>query len=227
MGYGDTKPGRPNALHSLSIAVAGGTLQVLQQQLRERTSQPYRQYQGRERGCGASNVDPIDLTARCEQCHEALPQGAPAHRKFCNKRCQSRYFTELGRAQRIEQKAGRTCETCAAAIDPERRQDTRYCCASCRPAGRLAIQKTCPKCGVRFKPHRRDQLHCCRDCKNAARRDAQIAPCAWCGKPFHRSSHRSRFCSMTCASTSNWRLGKSVPLHLRLLTSHRFDAMWR
>ena len=210
MDHRSRNPDRADALHSLSQAIARGTLQVLRKPLRGCAPASHRTHTGQQRREGADNGDPIDLTARCAHCGNPMEMRR-SYQKYCTQRCERASSTALETAHRIASNAGRKCEACGKPIDPARRVDARFCCITCRDHKRhrrrkveslpvdSVMRKVCPHCGVTFSANRSSQVHCCRDCKNAAKRARQEMPCGWCGSNFNRSSHRAKYCCMSCA----------------------------
>ena len=118
--------------------------------------------EGSERGSGDQAGDQLDLTARCENCGEALGPGR-SDRKFCGARCLYLDYRKAVEVARIEANSGRICLACGGPIPPEKRADARFCCSQCRkstknPAKRLPRPHLCPVCGASFHPFKYRQV---------------------------------------------------------------------
>lgn len=75
--------------------------------------------------------DDLDLTRRCEQCGNTIPDDALPFKKYCCRACYKASERDLERAARAEELAGRLCKQCNAPIPVSRKRDAVFCSRKC------------------------------------------------------------------------------------------------
>lgn len=203
---------RAHPLYQLSQAVARGASQVLQRDLRGCAPRQGCAAKEGEREWRDCTGERLDLTARCEECGEALPELAPngaqgrSDRKFCSKKCRNDQYNRLEAQSRLEAKRDRPpCAWCGEPIAPEKFSTAIYCCEQCRlkatyRRGREALVRTCPTCGKSFNAYHPDRQHCSRACYDKTRLRNHPRPCQWCGDVIERPKAVQKFCSQSCGA---------------------------
>lgn len=231
MDHSRRNPDRADPLRSLRKALARGSLQVLQQHVRGGTQPPHCQDESRARGSRDQDCDPNDLTHRCEQCGEPLPEGSRSSRKFCSWQCRERDRITLERQARAEENAARQCRSCGQPIPPNKRRNAEHCSQRCISADQrrrimaAAAARDCAQCGATFQPDKPGRKFCCLKCaKNALKRRHDIA-CAVCSKSFHPKTYTARFCSLNCVAKAGHASGRLHHWH-RHLTAKRLDKVF-
>jgi len=152
------------------------------------------------------------MTARCEVCGTAFPEGSRSDKRYCSVRCITRARDALYAAQKREARKGRHCLRCGDPISPDRHKLAKYCTDACQSSASTAREDqraihahVCKQCGIEFRSRRRKQTFCSPACQRAAKRKPLLPrPCEHCGTVFqpkvHREKGRNRFCGQTCAS---------------------------
>lgn len=150
---------------------------------------------------------------RCRWCDGEIDRSRPMGitRIYCSAACERAHHHQLGKDQRRERKLkqNRRCAWCDGPVEPQRREDAKYCSDRCgntarSPVGRRRFPGSCQVCGAAFCGERANQTSCSVACRNIMlRRRLAIhsdRACAHCGSRFHvRSANRSqRFCSRAC-----------------------------
>lgn len=226
---------RKNALQTLSQTITGRSSQVLQQPLCRSAQRADISPHGNEREPSREDRDPLDMNHRCDRCDRIMPEGTPAHRKYCSTECKRAEKYDDRRANyhtfREELIKDRRCQICNGPIPKAKFVGSKFCSRKCEksldnPAQRLKIKKKCPHCKKQFHPIIITQVHCCHKCagRAAALAGRNLPPrkgpprehidCAVCGTRFLKKERRTKYCCRACWYKSQ-----------RLLTPERFDRL--
>jgi len=117
----------------------------------------------------------------CKQCRKTF-NADRAERKFCCKECYSKFQSEMGELERLQNNRGRkrkkrttsTCEVCGKVFEHHIARQTKYCSRECWTKRNPPVLKECLLCDREFWSYKSDKKqYCSKKCYNIAQRDLQ------------------------------------------------------